>query len=797
MKKVILSLMVLCIFVGAFAQTNKDNPTTLEIYKGGKLVQTSLIKTMNGWNFIESDFGAGNEPCLELAFKNDALDQNRIYKLSELDSVKIDSLVIFTSKSLISGRNGNSAELHWNTRKNVYGYEVKWAFESYVSAGQQAWKEAEAKGLLCGDTVLVGATKDSLMIENLDYSQYYRFAIRALNSADRNDPQNRQWFGYGNSRQWDFYFGLRMSDRYRVPSVLRASNREKTSMTITVNRSIAANTPEQQMAYREYFNFLDADKTILKIDRITVKPSVLNPDATVAEQFISYVIPENAWVGDIATIEITGLSENSNYVINAWDDAIPNKVDACFMALTKQTKGTPGEPIVIKHVPTIHEEYQEVIYDISEWQSMNLDSLMLIYNTTNKYTENQKFYLEGGKAYHFMANQSLCRGVTFQTDPKDVAKGLRAKLYLGGLIKEGNRLVTTNFMLGRQPAVDEDANSVLDIDSICFVDLDIECPLAINREENSDINVGGVGNYFINMYSNGLGMIVNHIGIKNCTFQGFIRGFIREQGQARKVWNEVILENNIFYNCGYYGVGAGGYQWIAGSGNNAASNLYKNMVIRNNTFYDTPWPWMFNETKQAAWTAGPWNITVENNTFVNWGARGGGIFNMRYIPDGSRYTVKNNLFMLLKQDGDARILDMKGADIRNTMTMPDGTAAHCTLDFGNNYSTNDNLTDGQIFKSAPWTSSRNNFQTLVDNGTATLVEGGSLAVGADTMKAEEIFEKPTPPNKAVTRQDQAMHHTNALDKSEEGCVNLYFTENGKNSEIYKNNVGDPRWRNKK
>ncbi len=275
-----------------------------------------------------------------------------------------------------------------------------------------------------------------------------------------------------------------------------------------------------------------------------------------------------------------------------------------------------------------------------------------------------------------------------------------------------------------------------------------------------------------------------------------IRGFIREQGSNYKVWNEVIFENNLVYNCGYYGTGAGGYQWLAGSGNNPASNLYKHLVIRNNTFYDTPWPWLLNDTKQAAWTSGPWDITVENNTFVNWGARGGGIFNMRNIPDGSKYTVKNNLFMLLKQDGDVRTLNMKGADIRNSMTLADGILGQVTLDFRDNYSTSDNLTNGQIFQSAPWTASKNNFQTLIDQFMGTLVEGANLDVIADPMSATEMFEKPTPPNKAITNQDQFMHHTNALDKAEEGSVSLYFTEAGKNSEIYKKNVGDPRWRTK-
>ena len=40
---------------------------------------------------------------------------------------------------------------------------------------------------------------------------------------------------------------------------------------------------------------------------------------------------------------------------------------------------------------------------------------------------------------------------------------------------------------------------------------------------------------------------------------------------------------------------------------------------------------------------------------------------------------------------------MAGADIRKTMTLPDGSAGHVTLNFENNYSTNTFLSNGQIF----------------------------------------------------------------------------------------------------
>ena len=204
-----------------------------------------------------------------------------------------------------------------------------------------------------------------------------------------------------------------------------------------------------------------------------------------------------------------------------------------------------------------------------------------------------------------------------------------------------------------------------------FYDIDFDCPLALNYGDNIAGVGSTTGNYFINMFSNGMAVHLENFVIKNCTFKRLVRGFIREQGPNYKIWDHVLIEDNQFFDCGYYSNGAGGYPWIAGSGNNANSNLYKDFVVRGNTFYDCPFPSFFNETKQANWKGGAWNITFENNTLVNWNTRAAGnIFNMRNIPDGSTYTVRNNLIILTKQDGDARNMIMAGADICQT-DLPD------------------------------------------------------------------------------------------------------------------------------
>ncbi len=330
-----------------------------------------------------------------------------------------------------------------------------------------------------------------------------------------------------------------------------------------------------------------------------------------------------------------------------------------------------------------------------------------------------------------------------------------------------------------------------------FYDIDFDCPLARTYGDQEAGLGGATGNYFINMYSNGMAVRLESFVIKNCTFKRMVRGFIREQGSNYKIWDRVLIEDNQFFDCGYYSNGAGGYPWIAGSGNNANSNLYKDFIVRNNTFFDCPFPSFFNESSsQSGWRGGSWNITFENNTLVNWNTRGvGNIFNMRYLPDGSVFHVKKNLIILTKKEGDIRSMTMAGADIQRTMTMPDGTAAHVTLNFEHNYSTNTFLTGGQIFSTRAWTSTSDNFGTLVNNGSATL--NGTLEVIADDISPTELMVSPNPPHRANSASDQFMHRADALDGTGgEHGANLYYNTSGKvlNSRIYQLGIGDSRWR---
>jgi hypothetical protein len=68
-------------------------------------------------------------------------------------------------------------------------------------------------------------------------------------------------------------------------------------------------------------------------------------------------------------------------------------------------------------------------------------------------------------------------------------------------------------------------------------------------------------------------------------------------------------------------------------------------------------------------------------------------------------------------------------------------------------------------------------------------------VEAAEISATELLISPCPPHIAATAEDQNMHRAEALDgTASEFNVNLYFKNT--DNDIYRNNVGAARWRNK-
>ena len=713
----------------------------------------------------------------------------------------------------------NSVHLYWYTVDDAVGYEVKWAISSYVSNGEQAWIEAE-NGVngkeLAGHEIIKDPKQFDMLIEHLSYQTDYRFAIRALHSFDLNDPKNSDWYGYGNGREWADRFGLQTGARYEVPFVIQVSDITKNSMKVRLNRSIAGSDYDTKVdnngnvtyesprpTFREHFHFLDADQNRLKIDYLTFTASKSTPNATVNPTYVKFDIPESAWHDDIAEFTVDGLSENSVYNIDAWDSSIQVPVDACYNSVMKSTKGTPGAPKLIKWVETPVDTISkgtadETHVDISSYHSMKLDNIFEHYMSDVTTAENQVFYLEGGKTYHFTQNLSVYKGVTIRTNPEDLAKGKRARVLLGGMMKSGSNLVTNNFMLGRQPNAGENSTITLDIDSVRFMDLDFDCPLATNFGNQTEGNGGAVGNYFMNMYSNGMGINVTLLEMNNCTFQGLVRGFFRIQGSNDFYIHNLKMVDCVHYNSGYYDNNGGGYSYIFADHNGKPkSNILENVTISGNVFYDSPKGSLITDNnRNLTWDSSVrWNIDIHNNTFVNFMTRSNKAawVNTRYIPGGSKFKVYKNIWILTKDEKDVnRAMNGMGWDARNIQG-GDGSGK-AVFDIHDNWTTDDPyLTNDQPFSNNAFNASSNSpgkwvkawsddLKTYYPHGTSELV------VKKSTLKATDLMVSPNPQHFCGDKAGHLDHHT------DKGIDGLYYkqTEQVKNSDIYKSGAGAPR-----
>ena len=725
---------------------------------------------------------------------------------------------------------GNTIHLYWYGVNDCAGYQVQMALQPKVSGGSEAWAKIQGTSDLLLDTI-VGPKVLDLLIKDLQYSTDYRFAIRALSKLDNNKTDfshASNWYGHGNGRQWQEYLGIKTNERYPTPYAVYVNQAETTESTMHVYLNSNISQLGLDLSFDEdkdklqsfYENFNIDDNGNLGYKYLTVSPSPNNPNSTVGEKWKKYEITDAD--RERGYVVVDGLTANSVYVIDVIDPRVPVAIDAKYNTCTARSDGQPGEPILLSYDELYAQGESMTIPDAADikrgdvfalattkYQAAPISPTLYDFISNTAYAEGQTFLLEGGKTYYMDGNDITCKGFTLRTRPEDVAQGKRARV-ICGIGKHSRYDQATNgeqwnggpysmFMFGRQPEAGEGGEIYMK--KLAFYDIDFDNPEAFNYGDNV-AGLGGVtGNYFFNMYSNGMAVTLDSLVIENCTFKRLVRGFIREQGANYKIWNHVLIKNNQFFDCGYYNQGAGGYCWIHGSGQNVASNLYKDMKVIENTFYDCPFPSFFSEQSEIAWTSGPWYITFENNTLINFNTRAdGSVFKMRGLPDKSVFNVKNNLFVLCKKPGDQRVLAMWGADIRNTQTLADGSAGVVALNFDNNWSTNDYLSatgpngSSCIFSNNPWTATSNNFGKLLKDNLATL--NGTLEVNVANISATDLMEQPCPPHVATQANDQNMHRADALDgtATTEYNVNLYFKNT--DNDIYKNNVGAARWRNK-
>nr|MBP7472078.1 hypothetical protein [Prevotella sp.] len=673
--------------------------------------------------------------------------------------------------------NMNDVHLYWYGVTDCAGYEIKMALQPNVSSGLASdWENPD---YILLDTI-VGPDVLDMQIKDLQYQTDYRFAIRTL--SKRGEAYNSKWYGYGSGRQWADYLGLTTENRYDVPEVIYASEITKTTLRINIDRVVANSGDDNSInGFKQHFNTENYDgNEVYTMQYLEVGVGNDNPNAVLPEKWVKYQLTDEDF--QRGYVDIDGLEQNSVYTVNVEDTQIPTHWDAVYNTVSVRMDGEPGDPILIPWVKdTVVDPLIPGTIGNADYDASRLDTIINNYNQNSSLAEGQIFYLEGGKTYYFAQNTSLYKGFTLATNPADLAAGKgRAKVLLGGTGIYENNPNCNNFMLGRQPQSGESPAIRINVKKLSFEDIDFDCPLAKNFGKNSGT---GTGNYFANMYSNGMGVQISSFEIHRCSFQNMIRGFVRVQGTAVKVFENFIVEDCDFYNDGYYDNNGRGYAWIAGDGKQAKSNIFQNMVFRNNTFYDSPRTCMFTDGgKELAWPSSvTYNITLENNTFVNFSTRSSGrkIFDFKYLPGGSRITIKNNLFILAKQDGDSRPMFFEGANIQEI----EGSGL-AYFDISNNWSTNTNLISNQIFSGGSFAATKKSFGAFGDD--AILNGRDELQVHVDDITPEELMVSPDPPHKAT---DALMHNVDNLN-------GLYFntTEKVLNSNIYKLNIGASKWR---
>ena len=724
---------------------------------------------------------------------------------------------------------GNTIHLYWYGVNNCAGYQIQMALQPKVSGGQDAWESIQGTDDLLLDTIIAPDQLD-LLLKDLQYSTNYRFCIRALSEKDENIIGNAStfahasnWYGRGTLRQWQEYLNIPTQDRYPTPLAIYVNQAQTTETEMylylnkTVNESlgyaegveITSEADKDKVdAYYENFNIGEGGK--LGYSVITVVPSPSNPNSTVGEKWKRYELtPEDFERG---YIKIDGLTANSVYVIDAIDPRVEVAIDAKYNTVTARSDGQPGPPILLKHdelmatqataeIPERTEARAEVYSRATEFNAAPLTPTLYDFISNTEYAEGQTFELEGGKTYYLDGNDITSKGFVLRTRPEDVAAGKRARV-ISGIGKSSIFSQCVNgeqwnggpysmFTFGRSPEAGESGEIYMK--KLAFYDIDFDNPLCFNEGDYKGGLGSASGNYFFNMFSDGMAVTLDSLVIENCSFKRLVRGFIREQGPNYKVWNHVLIKNNLFYDCGYYTSTAGGYCWIDGI-SKPGSNLYKDFKVLENTFYDSPFPGFFGEQNtENQRDNGPWKITFSNNTLINFNTRAdGSIFKMRQIPDGSVFNVENNLFVLCKQSNDLRVLGFWGNDIRETQSKTDGSAGVIKLNFNNNWSTNNNLTNGQIFSGNAWNTTSNSFGKLVKDNCATLT--GTLDVKVANISATELMYQPCPPHAAQSSDELNMHRADALDGTATTGFNVNLFFKNFDNDIYNNGVGAARWR---
>ena len=678
--------------------------------------------------------------------------------------------------------------------------------------------------------VTVPGDQLSLIIKDLQYDTTpYLFSIRALH-PDGKEEHHSKWYGRGSGREWEDWMVVNTGKRYATPDIVKVDQAniglDEFSVLVDPNwdygtsRASRASSMSQQDidTIESRFNIQNGKFTFT---HIVVQPTSANPRAKVSDDYrYGHLLTDEektVQADGFIHIRVTGLDQSSLYSVTLRDDSNPKATadaDRYYNFDIVRTKGIPGAPILVKHrvassiwidpeataAPDMATE-QKWFDAEHQYNACRLDTVITNFNGDMNLAEGQVFLLEGGKSYYLRNTTMLCKGFTLKTDPATLDQG-RATVYLGGLYRNdvGACVGASNWNLGKNPE-DGEFIAPIRIDKVIFEDIDFNCPNSVNYGENVETKAGLTGNYFANMGATGLPVEFESFEMRNCTFQGILRGFFRIQGNNKRVINHIIMENNVLFNCGFYSTKGVDYNIIHGEAQSSEENICGDLQLINNTFYDTPMG-SISPTKNKTPSDGfasdvHWNITVENNTFINHCTRSDAAFlNMREVPGDSKITFKNNLIVLTRDASDKRRLGFCGIDVRNI-----SGSGNIDFDICNNYSASseaDYQEDDAIItnKSYRFSATKNAPGYWVVDGKLgpNTAEDLVVKVGSTPLTAADVFNDPNPKTH-FSASDDATRYSHYADPATI-WNRLQYTNSAKltEHEIYTKNIGAQRWR---
>ena len=681
----------------------------------------------------------------------------------------------------------NDVILYWYGVEGASGYQIK------AKVQGTEWDRDEVLDITVGPETL------QYLHEDLQYSVGYNYAIRAL--SPRGEAYHSKWYGYGDNSHQNDYMVIDTGERYAVPELFWADNVTETTLRVYFDNTAGA---DDETTYKD---FIEAGGTIEDgkwvFEEITITPTADNPTVESKSHPMEAIDWENGYV------DFDGLTPNAAYIITGVNNGTPRFYDRQYNTVSPRMKGPIGEPVPIDHFVDQNDTMCQAprAYNVNVKDLCRIDTILANYMGDTNMAESTVFFLEGGKNYYLGNSISLTKGFTLETNPEDLKAGKgRANVYLGVGTSDAEGLSPNNVTinLSRNAKSGAENGVFLMFQPMTFREINFAPEVYYNHWDvngtDGDTRKTISANYFLNMASQGLSFALSELNIENCSFKGLNRGFIRFQGPNRQIIEQLKVEGCVFTDCGPYDANGRGYSWFAGPGNNAKSNFFANLIVRNNSFIDCPRHAFVSENGNLAWPAGTrWNITIENNTFVNLSpfssSSGHGLLlETRYAPSRSKITIKNNLFVMVRKgDNDPRNLYMRGMRIDTKSIEYDIADNYATT--VPTWGTNINLTDGLWTNYAfSNTSDGAGYQNGILNAGGyeeTRIKFGDNMNGNEPdavgyqLTPEELFKDPAP--LAINEMKDMLRH------NVDGFYYNMSDDRVKNHPIVTKKIGDQRW----